>query len=1336
MNALYKTIASVIIMSNFINPLAYAAAHTQTNTKEIKTKEINRYSYAVQNILQEINHSADYLGIKWVKGGVESASKYNLSIFSVLSETSKNVIFTQGRFDYSKEIGKTLNIGFGSRQLFTVVPQLKDILGGDEIMLGANVFFDSKSANKGLFSSAHRRYSVGLELQAPKYDFYGNIYRGQSDFINNERVLSGYDFGVVANIPTIPNAKVSVSRYDFSSDVTEKTGNKFRAEYYVNAGLSFGGEYDKSDQNNSSSKLFMKVHFTNNLHHFGNNSDDKTYTANTVKVWDKRYNEVKRINEVYVEKRLEQIIEIENPIAVEWDTSFDVADLVTGVKGGAKVTYSILDAGNTGARINEAGVISGTTQPGTVKAKISIAATNKYAATSREIDVEFIAKDIEGESVDVSGEQTLEFGTTSDTPNQSGWWKVADHGEITYEAVLGDVGGSFDGATGVISNTEAPGTVTVTVKIAGGTKYKQGVVGTYDVVFTKSKKDIEGELVTVDGEQTLEFGETSATPNQSGWWNENEHGLLEYEAAGLDVTGGGIDEATGVISDTTAPGTVTVMVVIKGGTKYTAGDIGTFDVEFIAKDAADLEHGIDNQAGVKWGSPSIAPSPDIPSWAEETHGEITYEAADLDATGGEIDPGTGVISDTTASGTVTVTVAIKGGTKYAAGDVGTFTVEFIAKDIEGESVDVSGEQTLEFGTTSDTPNQSGWWKVADHGEITYEAVLGDVGGSFDGATGVISNTEAPGTVTVTVKIAGGTKYKQGVVGTYDVVFTKSKKDIEGELVTVDGEQTLEFGTTSATPNQSGWWNENEHGLLEYEAAGLDVTGGGIDFVTGVISDTTAPGTVTVMVVIKGGTKYTAGDIGTYTVKFIAKDASGLTYTIDNQTDVKWGTSSDTPAKPDWVGDDGYGDLKYKANLDATGGQIDEATGEISDTTDVGTVTVTAFITGGTKYAAGDVATFTVDFVKKAASGAGLHGNDEDVEWGTSSAQPLDPDEWAEETHGEITYEAADLDATGGEIDFLTGVISDTTASGTVTVTVKIDGGTKYAAGDVGTYTVKFIAKDASGLTYTIDNQTGVKWGTSSDTPAKPDWVGDDGYGDLKYKANLDATGGQIDEATGEISDTTDVGTVTVTAFITGGTKYAAGDIGTFDVEFIAKDAADLEHGIDNQAGVKWGSPSIAPSPDIPSWAEEHGEITYETADLDATGGQIDFLTGVIRGTTAPGTVTVTVWILGGTKYKEGDAGTYDVVFTKKTGKTLTPGTITKTLALNNDIFAQELLAAITDAESGSTVKSVSITSGSSVVLNTDRTGVIHLAAGTTILAVTLSNDLYKDIAVEVTVTIN
>ena len=682
MNALYKTIASVIIMSNFINPLAYAAAHTHTSTKEIKTKEINPYSYAVQKILQEINQSADYLGVKWVKGGVESASKYNLSIFSVLSETSKNVIFTQGRFDYSKEIGKTLNIGFGSRQLFTVVPQLKDILGGDEIMLGANVFFDSKSANKGLFSSAHRRYSVGLELQAPKYDFYGNIYRGQSDFINNERVLSGYDFGVVANIPTIPNAKVSVSRYDFSSDVTEKTGNKFRAEYYVNAGLSFGGEYDKSDQKNSSSKLFM-----NFTHHFGNNSDDKTYTANTVKVWDKRYNEVKRINEVYVEKRLQQIIEIGNPTAVEWGTPFDVAAHVTGVKGGAKVTYSILDDDNTGARINDAntGVISDTTTPGTVKAKISISATNKYAATSREIDVTFIPKaSTSGDLVHGIDDQTgVKWGSSSDTPAKPDW-DEGTHGKIVFTIYShGTTGGNATiDDTGVISGTENVGEITVTVAIEGGTKYAAGDVGTFKVTFIP-KASTSGDLVHgIDDQTGVKWGSSSDTPAKPDW-DEGTHGKIFFTVSSYGTTGSGatIARETGVISGATNAGEITVTVAIEGGTKYAAGDVGTFKVTFIPKESSsgDLDHGIADQTGVKWGTSSDTPAK--PDWAAETHGKIFFTVSSYGTTGSgaTIARETGVISGATNAGEITVTVAIEGGTKYAAGDVGTFKVTFIPK---------------------------------------------------------------------------------------------------------------------------------------------------------------------------------------------------------------------------------------------------------------------------------------------------------------------------------------------------------------------------------------------------------------------------------------------------------------------------------------------------------------------------------------------------------------------------------------------------------------------------------------------------------------------------------
>ena len=862
MNALYKTIASVIIMSNFINPLAYAAAHTHTSTKEIKTKEINPYSYAVQKILQEINQSADYLGIKWVKGGVESASKYNLSIFSVLSETSKNVIFTQGRFDYSKEIGKTLNIGFGSRQLFTVVPQLKDILGGDEIMLGANVFFDSKSANKGLFSSAHRRYSVGLELQAPKYDFYGNIYRGQSDFINNERVLSGYDFGVVANIPMIPNAKVSVSRYDFSSDVTEKTGNKFRAEYYVNAGLSFSGEYDKSDQKNSSSKLFM-----NFTHHFGNNSDDKTYTANTVKVWDKRYNEVKRINEVYVEKRLKQIIEIENPTAVEWGTPFNVADLVTGVKGGAKVTYSILDGGNTGARINEAGVISGTTQRGTVKAKISIAATNKYAATSREIDVEFIAKDA----------ADLEHGIADKT---SQWGKP---------------------------------TPTVVHSI---------------------------------------------TP-----WSQGTHGAITYSILDADNTGASInDETTGVISGTTDVGEVTVTVAIAGGTKYKQGDVGTFTVKFIAKASTSAgEHGIVNQAGVKWGTPSTAPAPAIPSWAAETHGDIFFKISSHGTTGGNatINPNTGVISGTTHVGVVTVTVAIKGGTKYAAGDIGTFDVTFTVK--AALALDFTNPPAVKLNTQSSAPASPTGYDETTMGAIKYSITSDSAGTNLDDEGRVTATNQ--GDVVVTATTLGGTKYNAGVIGTYTVTFTG-----KAALTLIFEDQPWErWNEQSDAPAIPEEYDAKKMGAITYSVTGGTASGGATIEADGSVK-VTEPGKVVVTATITGGTEHDAGEIGTYTIIFgkaLLPDSDVMNALLNGgsaQVGQPW--TPDTAAMAVLAE---YGKLSFELEYDHTNSDyvvVNPSTGVISGVENPGIVEVDYTTGGNDKYFSGYIgSSFAVLFTE-------------------------------------------------------------------------------------------------------------------------------------------------------------------------------------------------------------------------------------------------------------------------------------------------------------------------------------------------------------------------------------
>ena len=81
----------------------------------------------------------------------------------------------------------------------------------------------------------------------------------------------------------------------------------------------------------------------------------------------------------------------------------------------------------------------------------------------------------------------------------------------------------------------------------------------------------------------------------------------------------------------------------------------------------------------------------------------------------------------------------------------------------------------------------------------------------------------------------------------------------------------------------------------------------------------------------------------------------------------------------------------------------------------------------------------------------------------------------------------------------------------------------------------------------------MKWGTSSDTPAKPDW--DEGtHGKIVFTIYSHGTTGgnaSIDD-TGVISGTENVGEITVTVAIEGGTKYAAGDVGTFKVTFIQR----------------------------------------------------------------------------------------------------------------------------------------------------------------------------------------
>ena len=503
----YKIKILTVALSQVISPLAYAS-------EERNTKEMNPHSHLGQKVIQELNKNSEALGLKWVKGGMQSFSKYNFSGFSALSETSKQVIFAQGRFDYDGKSGKTLNLGLGARQLF-------EYPSGGDFILGVNAFYDWKSAQKGLFSSPHKRYSLGLELKDSVGDIYANIYRRQSGWINNERVLNGYDFGASTQIPSIPNSKITINRYDFYSNVPKlvnksnrQSGTKLRAEYFVTPYMSFGGELDRSDQNNHSEEVFLN--FTYN---FGEKLNQRVNTTpSATKVWDKRYDEVIRENKVYLEKRLVIDIKLADHSAVLGDSAADVAlnKKDEGYKDDMQVTYLIPEKveglqgyskPENGTTIDLSGVtFTEATESVSIPVTATIAASDKYDETviNYNVVVSRIANPLDTDNAlktpnttntiktavadteahDLITDNNLNFsGEVSYDKNQMGAlsFNVIDNGGIT-DISLGNISAgtklainpdNTDGSGSKGSGqADEKGTITIKVKLAGGTKYK------------------------------------------------------------------------------------------------------------------------------------------------------------------------------------------------------------------------------------------------------------------------------------------------------------------------------------------------------------------------------------------------------------------------------------------------------------------------------------------------------------------------------------------------------------------------------------------------------------------------------------------------------------------------------------------------------------------------------------------------------------------------------------------------------------------------------------------------------------------------------------------------
>ena len=515
----FISIYSILIISQNFTSLTYADGITYDDkiayeSEKQVTSEVNPYSLFSQKLIEKINKDADNLGIKWVKGGMQSFSEYNFSGFIVLNETLKKLSFIQGNFTYDSNNGKTLNIGLGHRTLVDVSPEFKDFVGGKEAMLEINTFYDLKSSQDGLlsssnlFSSSHSRHSFGLRLSTPKYDFYGNLYqRGQNTFINDERVLSGHDFGFSGRIPKDDNLKFNLKRYNFSSDFNRKSGVKLRAEYFLTPHLSFGGEYDNSDQNNSSEELF--INFTYN---FGEKLNQRVNTTpSATKVWDKRYDEVIRENKVYLEKRL-VITTITAPtlsgtLGSTVDVSLNAGNSGYDSSTMGAVKYAIKNRGNvTGASISvrdpklldlRGATITPANASATIEIQATIAANDQYAETTINYNVTvnrataIIGIFVVSNPLTVTasnGSYPNSIAPTITPPN--GYIGGAEYGNYVFTVLSNNTGATLNTSTGVASSATSPGTIDVQVKTAGGTKYDSFAVGTYSIVFATESINI------------------------------------------------------------------------------------------------------------------------------------------------------------------------------------------------------------------------------------------------------------------------------------------------------------------------------------------------------------------------------------------------------------------------------------------------------------------------------------------------------------------------------------------------------------------------------------------------------------------------------------------------------------------------------------------------------------------------------------------------------------------------------------------------------------------------------------------------------------------------------
>ena len=517
-------------------------------------------------------------------------------------------------------------------------------------------------------------------------------------------------------------------------------------------------------------------------------------------------------------------------------------------------------------------------------------------------------------------------------------------------------------------------------------------------------------------------------------------------------------------------------------------------------------------------------------------GEVEY-LIEGDKKGAIINSSSGAVDLSSATaGDITIKAVIAPNNKYLETTFKyNFTIDLTAPEY-GNIINLIKELTVNGETASDSPdltNAPTSYNLGQHGTKTFTVTLATNGVStssidVDSSTGAVTLPANTGATVVTVKVStpGGTKYAAGSK-TYTVTFTK----IDAPDLTFDAPGSVAWGTSVSvvTPSVPSNYNQNQMGTLSYEgsADGINVASNGT--VTA-----TKPGTVDVTVSTSGGNKYKAGEVGKYTVEFTKKNAPDLSFSTPSP--VAWGTAVQAVSSSSNYNQTEMGTLSY-ALPQGTDSSISIDSNGVVTATKPGTVDVTvSTIAGGTKYNAGEVGTYTVEFTKKNAPNL-TFGTPDQVEWGTQ-VSVLTPSNYNETEMGTLSYALSDSSDNG------TSIADDGTVtanqSGSATVKVSTSGGTKYNAGsNVGTYTVIFNKQDIT----SVSGPTGLSGTQNSATTVDASLANGSGYnsstmGTVTYSIKDPAKGATIDSSGAvNLDNATDTGDITIKATIGANNLY-------------------------------------------------------------------------------------------------------------------------------------------------------------------------------------------------------